>query len=57
MFFAFGDGMGILTARISVLCFNALYSSLAHLPIVLNLSFRKLSVLPEDYVEAQAEYA
>ena len=35
----------------------ALYSALAHLLVVLNLGFRKFSVLPEDYVEAEAEYA
>ena len=37
--------------------FSALDASFAHLLVVLNLGFRKLSVLPEDYVEAQAEYA
>ena len=30
---------------------------LAHLSVVLDLRFRELSVLPEDDVEAQAEYA
>ena len=32
-------------------------ASLAHLDVVLDLCFRELSVLPEDDVEAQAEYA
>ena len=36
---------------------RALDAPLAHLLIVFNLSLRKLSVLPEDYVEAQTEYA
>ena len=37
--------------------FSALDASFAHLLVVLNLGFRELSVFPEDYVEAQAEYA
>ena len=35
----------------------ALDASLAHLLIVLDLSLRELSVLPENDVEAQTEYA
>ena len=37
--------------------FSALDASFAHLLVVLNLRFGELSVFPEDYVEAQAEYA
>ena len=37
--------------------FSALDASLAHLPVVLDLCFRELAVLPEDDVEAKAEYA
>ena len=53
--------------RVAVLVFLApkfyfiflrtLDASLAHLPVVFNLSLRKLSVLPEDDVEAKSEYA
>ena len=32
-------------------------ASLTHLPVVLNLSLREFSVLPENDVEAQAENA
>ena len=37
--------------------FGALDASLAHLSVVLNLCLRKLSIFPEDNVEAQADYA
>ena len=37
--------------------FSALDASLTHLSVVFNLRFRKLSVLPEDDVEAESEYA
>ena len=36
---------------------GALDASLTHLPVVLNLGFRKFSVLPEDDVEAETEDA
>lgn len=35
----------------------ALDASLSHLPVILDLCFRELAILPEDDVEAQAEYA
>ena len=37
--------------------FGALDAPLAHLSVVLDLGFRKLSVLPEDDVEAESYYA
>ena len=37
--------------------FGALDAPLTHFPVVLDLCFRKLSVLPEYDVEAQAEHA
>ncbi len=40
-----------------LLLLGALDAPLAHLPVVLNLSLRKLPVLSEDDVEAEAEYA
>ena len=46
-----------LAPKFYFIFFGALDSSLAHLPVVLDLCFRKLSVLPEDDVEAQAEDA
>ena len=36
---------------------RALDAPLAHLSVVLDLRFRELSVLPEDDVETQSEYA
>ena len=36
---------------------GALDASLAHLLVVLDLCFRELAVLPEDYVEAEPEHA
>ncbi len=39
------------------LLLGAFDASLAHLPVVLNLGFGKFSVLPEDDVEAESEYA
>ena len=35
----------------------ALYASLAHLSVVLDLCFRKFSVFPEDDIEAESENA
>ncbi len=43
--------------ELHLLLLGALDTPLAHLPVVLNLSFRELSVLPEDDIEAEAEYA
>ena len=47
----------LLSPKLYFLFLGALDASLAHLHIVLDLCFGKLSVLPEDDVEAQAEYA
>ena len=46
-----------LTPKLYFLFLCALDTALAHLPVVFNLCLRKLSVLPEDYVEAQTENA
>ena len=46
-----------LPPKLDFIFFSTLYSSLAHLDIVLYLGFGKLSVLPEDDVEAQSENA
>ena len=58
--FVAGDRVAVLVflaPKFYFFFFSALDASFAHLLVVLNLGFRKLSVLPEDYVEAQAEYA
>ena len=55
-----GDGIAVLillAPKFHLFFLGALDSSLAHFNIVLDLSFRKLSVLPEDDVEAKSEYA
>ena len=44
-----------LTPKFNFIFFGTFYTSLAQLPVVFNLSFRKFSVLSEDDVEAQAE--
>ena len=55
-----GDGIAVLVLlapQFYFILLGTLDASLAHFPVVLYLCFRKLSVLPEDDVEAQAEYA
>ena len=47
----------LLAPKFYFIFLRALDAPLAHLLIVFNLSLRKLSVLPEDDVEAQADYA
>ena len=56
---AFGRGaVGVLLSpKLYFLFLGAFDPPFAHLHIVLYLCLRELSVLPEDYVEAQAEYA
>ena len=46
-----------LAPKLYLILLGALDAPLAHLDIILDLCFRKLSVLPEDDVEAQSEYA
>ncbi len=46
-----------LAPKLYFLFLGAFDASLAHFHIVLYLGFRKLSVLPEDDVEAHPEYA
>ena len=47
----------LLAPKLYLFFLGALYTSFAHLPVVLYLCFRELSILPEDDVEAKAEYA
>ena len=47
----------LLSPKLYFLFLGALDAPFAHLHIVLYLCLRELSVLPEDDVEAQAEYA
>ena len=47
----------LLAPKFYLFFLGALDASLAHLHVVLDLCFRELSVLPEDDVEAKAEYA
>ena len=46
-----------LAPHLYLILLGALDASLAHLLVVLDLSLRKLSVFPEDDVEAKSEYA
>ena len=58
--FVAGDRVAVLVLlapKFYLFFLCALDASLAHLDIVLYLGLRKLSVLPEDDVEAQADYA
>ena len=47
----------LLAPKLYFFFFSALDASFAHLLVVLDLGFREFSVLPEDYVETQAEHA
>ena len=47
----------LLTPNLYLLLLGTLDAPLSHLLVVLDLSFRKLSVLPEDDVEAKSEDA
>ena len=47
----------LLAPYFNLFFLGALDASLAHFSVVLYLGFGELSVLPEDDVEAQAEYA
>ena len=47
----------LLAPNLYFFFFSALDASLAHFSVVLDLGLRELAVLPEDDVEAQAEYA
>ena len=47
----------LLPPKLYLVFFGALYASFAHLDIVLDFSFRELSVLPENDVEAQTKDA
>ena len=58
--FVAGDRVAVLVLlapKFYLFFLCALDASLAHLLVVLYLRFRELAVLPEDYVEAEAEYA
>ena len=58
--FVAGDRVAVLVLlapQLYLFFLGALDTSLAHLDIVLYLGLRKLSVLPEDDVEAESEYA
>ena len=58
--FVAGDRVAVLVLlapKLYLVLLGALDASLAHLDIVLYLGLRKLSVLPEDDVEAESEYA
>ena len=55
-----GDGIAVLillAPKFHLFFLGALDAPLAHLLVVLYLCFRELAVLPEDDVEAKAEYA
>ena len=47
----------LLAPKLYLFFLGALDAPLAHLDIVLDLGLRELSVLPEDDVEAETEYA
>ena len=47
----------LLAPKLHLLFLGAFDASLAHFLVVLDLCLRKLSVLPENDVEAQTEYA
>ena len=47
----------LLPPKLYLVFFGALDASFAHLDIVLDFSFRELSVLPENDVEAQTKDA
>ena len=58
--FVAGDRVAVLVLlapKFYLFFLGALDAPLAHLLVVLDLCFRELSVLPEDDVEAKAEYA
>ena len=46
-----------LAPHLYFIFFGTLDTSFAHLPVVLDLRFRKFAVFPEDDVEAESEYA
>ena len=46
----------LLPPQLDLILLGALDAPLAHLDIVLDLSLRELTVLPEDDVETQAEH-
>ena len=46
-----------LAPKFYFIFFCALDAPLAHLPVVFNLGFRKLSVLPEDDIETESDDA
>ena len=46
-----------LAPKFYFIFFCALDAPLAHLPVILDLGLRKLSVLPEDDVETEPDYA
>ena len=47
----------LLAPKLYLFLLGALYTPLTHFLVVLDLRFRKLTVFPEDDVEAQSEYA
>ena len=54
----YGVAVGVFLApKFHFFFLGALYSSLTHLLVVLDLGFREMTVFPEDDVEAEAEYA
>ena len=58
--FVTGDRVAVLVflaPEFYLFLLGTLDASLSHLPVVLYLCFRKLSVLPEDDVEAKSEDA
>ena len=58
--FVAGDRVAVLVLlapKFHFFFLGALDAPLAHLLVVLDLCFRELAVLPEDDVEAKAEYA
>jgi len=47
----------LLAPKLYLFLLGALYTPLTHFLVVLDLRFRKLTVFPEDDVEAKAEHA